>query len=75
MGISGICGQTFGGPDLKTLYVVASAQIVSGETGQIIQNITSGTSLYTITGLCATGVKIPTLDYSKLVPDNENCGC
>ena len=75
MGITGICGLVFGGPDLNILYVIASSQILSSNTGQVIQNVTSGTSLYAITGLCATGVTVPTLDYSKLVPENENCGC
>ena len=75
MGISGICGLTFGGPNLDILYVTASSQIVSSITGQVIQNITCGTSLYAITGLCATSVRVSTLDYSTLLPVNENCRC
>lgn len=73
MGISGIAGLTFGGPKRDILFVTASSVIINSATGQVVQNITYGTSLYAVTGLCATGVRVSNLDLSKLVPLNNYC--
>lgn len=73
VGISGISGITFGGPERNVLFVTASSLIVNTLTGQPIQNITRGSSLYAITGLCKTGVRVPNLNISTLVPHNNNC--
>lgn len=73
MGISGIDGLVFGGPELNILFVTASSIIISSLTGETVQNVTCGTSLYAITGLCATGIQVPSVDLSTLMPTNNNC--
>ena len=60
MGVTGVSGLVFGGPKRDILFVLASSIILDTQTGKPTQMITTGSSLYKVTGLCVTGSE-PTL--------------
>lgn len=57
MGTKAISSVAFGGPNRDILFVLASSQIANVLNFQPIEVIPNGSSLYTVTGLCATGLK------------------
>lgn len=65
MGVRGVSGVTFGGPKRNILFVLASSQIVNAKNFAPLENVKDGSSIYKVTGLCATSrkstsFKIPT---------------
>lgn len=60
MGITGISGMAFGGPKRDILFVTAAKNLFNLITGTK-QEITSGSSLYKVTGLCKYAAKSTSL--------------
>lgn len=55
MGIQGVSGMAFGGPNMDILFVTVAADIIQLTTGAVLDVIESGSSLYKVTGLGVTG--------------------
>lgn len=57
MGINGVSGLAFGGPNRNTLFVLASKIIINTVVFSTLETITDGSSVYKVTGLCGNGQK------------------
>lgn len=57
MGTKAISGVAFGGPKRNILFVLASSKIVNVMNFAPLEDIKDGSSLYKVTGLCATSKK------------------
>lgn len=57
MGVEGVSGVVFGGPERDILFIVVSSSILNTKTRQPMEIITTGSSLYKVTGLGVTGPK------------------
>lgn len=55
LGIKGVSGVAFGGPNKNILFVTVAANTVDTETGEITPTGEGGSSLYQITGLGVVG--------------------
>lgn len=65
IGVKALTGVAFGGKNRKTLFLLASSTIANVLNFQPLETVPDGSSLYKVTGLCATGrkstsFKIPT---------------
>lgn len=56
MPVPGICAMAFGGAQRDILYVLAGSTIINSFSGEVVGHV-SGTSLFAITGLNASGPK------------------
>lgn len=72
MGIQGVSGVAFGGPRRDILFVPAASLIINTKTGQPLETVTTGSSLYTVTGLGVTGRKQTLFNVPESCP-NEGC--
>lgn len=57
LGITGVSGMAFGGPNHDILFVTVASTRFNLLTGSVEKVITEGTSLYMVTGLGVRGPK------------------
>lgn len=65
MGITGVVGVAFGGPNRDILFVTVSGNVINTDTGAITPTREGGSSLYKIKGLNVIGQTTPSVKLSS----------